>query len=146
LARRESTGKPSAQGRSMVTDLSKHHEPVGSLLDESRGRDWREYRLSDEQVAFFHENGYLAGLRVLDDQQIDALRTELAELVNPAHPGSTLFYEYNSNESNDPPANCSQARSASGTTSCSASPRITAAWSPGTRTIPIGRAPGRCRT
>jgi ectoine hydroxylase-related dioxygenase (phytanoyl-CoA dioxygenase family) len=86
----------------MVTDLSKHHEPVGSLLDDARRRDSPQYRLSDAQVAFFHENGYLAGLRVLSDEQVDTLRTELAELVNPSHPGNTLFYEYNSNESQDP--------------------------------------------
>jgi ectoine hydroxylase-related dioxygenase (phytanoyl-CoA dioxygenase family) len=86
----------------MVTDLSRSHQPVGSLLGSALADDWRKYRLSDAQVDFFHENGYLAGVRVLADEQVDALRAELTELVNPAHPANSLFYEYNSNESTDP--------------------------------------------
>jgi ectoine hydroxylase-related dioxygenase (phytanoyl-CoA dioxygenase family) len=88
--------------KQMVVDLSTRHEPVGALLGDALARDWREFRLSDEQVAFFHEQGYLSGLRVLTDQQVEVLRGELAELVDPAHPGNKLFYEYNSNESADP--------------------------------------------
>ncbi len=86
----------------MVTDLATRHEPVGSLLGDAFARDLREFRLSDEQVAHFHEFGYVSGVRILSDQQVEALRNELAELVNPAHPGNELFYEYNSNESADP--------------------------------------------
>ncbi len=39
---------------------------------------------------------------MLDDEQIDALRKELTDLVDPGHPGNELFYEFNSNESADP--------------------------------------------
>ena len=39
---------------------------------------------------------------MLDDAQLDALRKELAELVDPSHPGHHLFYEFNANESADP--------------------------------------------
>ncbi|MEX0977570.1 MAG: phytanoyl-CoA dioxygenase family protein [Pirellulales bacterium] len=86
----------------MSGDLSARHELVGSLLGDALARDRREFRLSDEQVAQFHERGYLSGLRVLSDEQVEVLRGELAELVDPKHPGSALFYEYNSNESVDP--------------------------------------------
>jgi ectoine hydroxylase-related dioxygenase (phytanoyl-CoA dioxygenase family) len=86
----------------MVADLSTRHEPVGTLLSAALGRDLREYRLSDEQVALFHEQGYLSGVRLLSDQQVEVLRQELAGLVEPSHPGRRLFYEYNSNESADP--------------------------------------------
>jgi ectoine hydroxylase-related dioxygenase (phytanoyl-CoA dioxygenase family) len=86
----------------MAIDLSTRHEPVGSLLDRIAKRDLREFRLSDEQVAQFHEQGYLAPVRVLDDEQVEILRGELADLVDPAHQGNELFYEYNSNESVDP--------------------------------------------
>jgi hypothetical protein len=58
--------------------------------------------LSDEQVEFYHENGYLAGIRLLDDAQIEVLRGEVLELVDPNHPGNSLFYEFNSNESASP--------------------------------------------
>ncbi len=86
----------------MANDLSQRHEPVGALLGDALARDSRQYRLSDEQLTFFQENGYLAGLRILDDRQVEMLRAELADLVDPAHDGHELFYEYNSNESTDP--------------------------------------------
>jgi ectoine hydroxylase-related dioxygenase (phytanoyl-CoA dioxygenase family) len=86
----------------MATDLAARHEPVGKLLGDSLDRDPREFRLTDEQVAHFHEFGYVSGVRVLSDEQVETLRAELAELVDPAHSGNELFYEYNSNESVDP--------------------------------------------
>ncbi|MEX0677616.1 MAG: phytanoyl-CoA dioxygenase family protein [Pirellulales bacterium] len=85
----------------MIGDLSARHEPVGTLLGDALARDPREFRLRDWQVAQFHAQGYLSGLPVLDDEQVELLRSELAELVDPRHPGNGLFYEYNSNESSD---------------------------------------------
>jgi ectoine hydroxylase-related dioxygenase (phytanoyl-CoA dioxygenase family) len=86
----------------MYEDLSLEHEPVSSFfLRPATAREWASYRISDEQVRFFDEFGYLAGIPVLTSDQVDALRAELAELTNPSHPGHDLFYEYNSNESTD---------------------------------------------
>lgn len=86
-----------------TADLSLRHEPLTDLFPRlSKAEAFERYRLSDEQVAFFHEHGYLAGVRVLEESQIDALLAELAGLLNPAHPGHHLFYEYHSNESSDP--------------------------------------------
>jgi ectoine hydroxylase-related dioxygenase (phytanoyl-CoA dioxygenase family) len=85
----------------VVADLSTRHEPVGSLLGDALARNPSSFRLSDEQLAFFETNGYLSGVRVLSDGQVETLRAELAELVDPARPGNKLFYEYNSNESLD---------------------------------------------
>ena len=53
-------------------------------------------------MRFFHENGYLSGVRVLSDEQVEQLRGELKELFEPAHPGNELFHEYHSNASTDP--------------------------------------------
>ena len=87
----------------MATDLSKHHAPVSTLFRlPASPEEWDECRLSGEQVEFFREHGYLAGVRVLDEKQIEALRAELAELMNPRHPLHGLFYEFHSNESADP--------------------------------------------
>lgn len=87
----------------MVVDLSSRHEPVGSFvqLPDSR-EDWRKYRLTPEQVEFFHKFGYLKGIRILSDQQVDVLRAELQGLFDPHHPGNNLFHEYHTNESADP--------------------------------------------
>ena len=86
-----------------VTDLSTQHRPLGFLFHDypRTAADWDAYRLSDEQVAFFHEHGYLAEIRILDERQIELLRAELDELFDPNHPGHSLFYEYHSNESAD---------------------------------------------
>lgn len=39
---------------------------------------------------------------MLDEEQIETLRGELAGLMEKSHPANGLFYEYNSNESKDP--------------------------------------------
>ncbi len=86
-----------------VDDLSKYHELISDLfrLPTTAG-EWEPYRLTDDQVDFFNEHGYLANIRLLEPWQVDALNTELADLVDPGHPGQELFYEFHSNESSDP--------------------------------------------
>lgn len=87
----------------MSEDLSTHHMPLTDLFPRPHTPDeWDRYRLSEEQVEFFHEHGYLAGVRVLDERQVEALRAELTELVDPAHQGNGLFYEFHTNESPEP--------------------------------------------
>jgi ectoine hydroxylase-related dioxygenase (phytanoyl-CoA dioxygenase family) len=87
----------------MVPDLSQHSRPITDFVKLPTTPDaWAKYRLSDEQIAFFHDNGYLAGIRILDDRQIKQLRGELQGLMDPKHPGHELFHEYHTNESPDP--------------------------------------------
>ena len=86
----------------MVQDLSTRHDLVGNLFRLATQDDWKRYSLSEDQVAFFHEQGYLKGIRMLDEEQVNGLRRELSELMDPSHPGHHLFYEYHSNESLDP--------------------------------------------
>jgi ectoine hydroxylase-related dioxygenase (phytanoyl-CoA dioxygenase family) len=84
-------------------DLSQHSRPLGALFDLPKTeQQWQAFRLTDEQVAFYHEQGYLHGVRVLNDAQIEILRDELNGLADPHHPGHELFYEFHSNESIDP--------------------------------------------
>lgn len=86
----------------MVADLAELHELVSDLFALPQPAEaLQKYRLSDEQVASFHERGYVAGVRLLGESQVDRLCEELHELTDPAHPGNSLFYEYNSNESVD---------------------------------------------
>ena len=84
-----------------MRDLSAHHHPVGHLF--ARTAD-PSARLTGDQVRFYHDHGYVAGIRVLSDAQVDVLREELAALTDPTHPGNALFYEFHSNESADPSA------------------------------------------
>lgn len=86
-----------------MEDLSVYHQPIGGLFALPQSpEEWEKHRLSDEQVAFYHENGYLPGIRILNDEQVERLREELAGLMDPSHPGHHLFYEYHTNESKDP--------------------------------------------
>ncbi len=67
--------------------------------------DWNRYRITDEQISFFHENGYLAGIRILEDWQVDQLNSELPAIMDASHPRHDLLYEFHSNESTDPSKN-----------------------------------------
>ena len=87
----------------MATDLSTHHEPLSQLFPRPVLQNVHdEFALSDEQIEHFHERGYVSGIRVLNDEQIEALRAELQDFFQPDHAGHDLWYEYHSNESSDP--------------------------------------------
>lgn len=87
----------------MTTDLARVHRLVSDLFRWPQSpAEWDRYRLSDDQIAFYHDEGYLAGVKLLDEGQIEALRAQLAELADPQAPGHELFYEFHSNESADP--------------------------------------------
>lgn len=89
----------------MATDLARFQQIVGDLVQlPTSASEWERYRLTDEQVGFYHENGYLPGIRVLTDAQVETLRGELAEFFDPSHDGNDLWYEYHTNESADPDA------------------------------------------
>lgn len=82
-----------------MQDLSTFHEPVGTMFSPQLSADTGCFRLSEEQVDSFHEHGYVTGVRVLTDEQVETLQRELADLTDPTHPRHGLFYEYHSNES-----------------------------------------------
>ncbi len=87
----------------MTDDLSTYHQPIGDLFSvPEAAANWDRFRLSSEQVEFYKSNGYLAGIRLLNEEQIEELRSELSRLLEPSHPDRRLFYEYHSNESTDP--------------------------------------------
>ena len=87
----------------MAVDLSEKHHPVSSFVDLPKSpEEWQQYAISPEDLDFFEKNGYLAGVRVLSDEQVDILREQLTRLADPGHPGHELFHEFHSNESADP--------------------------------------------
>ncbi len=86
-----------------LKDLSSAHSLISEIFswpDTAGG--WKEYELSKEQVDFFKDNGFLSGIKMLDEKQIEKIRKELTEIADPKHPGHELFYEFHSNESTDP--------------------------------------------
>ena len=86
-----------------INDLSKMHKLVSDLFHWPASKsDWEKFKLTDKQVSFFNENGFLAGIKMLDDAQVNFLRNELSEVADTSHPAHSLYYEFHSNESADP--------------------------------------------
>src|ERR1700759_1155148 len=85
-----------------VKDLSKVHHLISDIFKwPANKKEWDQYKLSKEQIDFFNENGFIGGIKMLDDKQVEKLRDELKELVDPNSPGHNLFYEFHGNESSD---------------------------------------------
>jgi ectoine hydroxylase-related dioxygenase (phytanoyl-CoA dioxygenase family) len=81
-------------------DLSEIHGLVSNMLTWPKSdEEWQKFRLTDEQIAFFREYGYLCGIRLLHDEQIEILRAELSGLMSKSHPANHLFHHYESNQS-----------------------------------------------
>jgi len=87
----------------MSTDLGLHSDLLTNLFPSPNTPDeWLQYALKEEQVIQFREFGYLHKIKVLNAEQINALSEQLYEMVDPEHEGNEFFYEYHSNESEDP--------------------------------------------
>lgn len=83
-----------------MRDLSESHRPLTSIFNTEETD--AEFFLSAEQLNFFNENGYLSGIKILDNSQIETLRDALSQLMFPDQSANPLFYEYHHNESGDP--------------------------------------------
>lgn len=64
--------------------------------------EWKQYVLSDDQIKFYEENGFLSGIKILTEEQVDILNKELEKLQNLSEEERKLFYHYVSNEAEDP--------------------------------------------
>ena len=90
---------------STVKDLADYHHQISTIFKQPQTREeWEQYRLTDEQVAYYHEFGHLSGIKLLENWQVDLLNEDLAAIRNVDHPGHELFYEFHTNESANPNA------------------------------------------
>ena len=86
-----------------VKDLSETHHLIGDFFPDLAPEEaWERYQLSASQLEHFEKHGFLSGVKLLEDEQVEILRAELEALTDPNHPGHRLFYEFHSNESADP--------------------------------------------
>ncbi|MCU7552568.1 phytanoyl-CoA dioxygenase family protein [Chitinophagaceae bacterium LB-8] len=84
-------------------DLANYSSPIANLFEQpTNAKEWEQYMLSEEQVAFFQENGFISGIQILTDEQVDVLNEELERLQAIDAREKKLFYHYESNESEDP--------------------------------------------
>ena len=84
-------------------DLSTVHSLISDLFKwPTSYEEWKQYELSEEQIQFFKDNGYLANIKMLDDWQIERLRNDLSGLTIAEQESNSLFYEFHLNESDNP--------------------------------------------
>jgi hypothetical protein len=82
-----------------MPDLADFHSPVSELFSTDTAS---ATMLTTDQLAQYQRDGFLIGPRILNFEQLSALKDELTELTNPEHDGRELWYEYHSNEATDP--------------------------------------------
>ena len=69
-----------ARRRMNRQDLSQFHQPINDLFVSSVSSEQREqWKLPADKVAFFHENGYVTGPKILTDPLLTVTR----ELIMP---------------------------------------------------------------
>jgi len=69
-------------GTTNLIDYRKIHRPAGQLFTAAtRSEEIPKYTLSPEQVRFYETNGYLKGIRVLEERQLQCLRDRLEQMV-----------------------------------------------------------------
>jgi len=84
-------------------DLSNYSSPISTLFEQPRNAaEWEQFVLTQDQIEFFRDNGYLSGIKILNHKQVDALNEELVRLQHGNKEDRKLFYHYESNESEDP--------------------------------------------
>lgn len=84
-------------------DLADYSCPVANMFEQPKtAAEWKQYMLTEEQVALFKEQGFINGIRILTDEQVDILNEELAKLQVVNEEDKKLFYHYESNEAEDP--------------------------------------------
>ncbi len=87
----------------LIKDLSSYQHLVTDMFTlPVNDKQWEKYKLREEQIAFFQENGYLSGIKLLEEDQVEQLNKELLEVMDSNHPKHDLLYEFHSNESADP--------------------------------------------
>lgn len=71
-----------------------HHEPVSDLFPRiPSAEEQQQWQLSPEQLAFYEENGFVRGPKVLNEQQIERLREALERIRSGENPRTGELYE-----------------------------------------------------
>lgn len=86
-----------------MLDLADTHGFVGEIFSDNFSPDeLQNFCLTKDQINCFNDNGYVSGVNILSEDQVDILCEELEYFFNSNHEGKELWHEYHSNESGDP--------------------------------------------
>ena len=83
----------------MSIDLADIHEPLTTTFIRSTTGG---SRLRKVDIESFSKLGYCYPIKLLDNEQVEALRHAVDNIVRPEFEDDRRFYEYNRNESTDP--------------------------------------------
>jgi hypothetical protein len=84
-------------------DLGQYSHPIGKLFVQPQSaKEWEPYLLTEAQIAAFKKDGFIKGIKILSEEQVDILKEELVQLQTLKEEDKKLFYHYESNESEDP--------------------------------------------
>lgn len=87
----------------LSADLANYGHPISKMFVQPKSaKEWEQYMLSEEQIASFKKNGFVNGIKILTEEQVDLLNSELVKLQSLNEEDKKLFYHYESNESEDP--------------------------------------------
>lgn len=86
-----------------IIDLANFSSPMADLFKQpTTAAEWEQYVLTEDQIRSFHENGFVSGIKIMSEEQVDRLNEELVKLQSASGDERKLFYHYESNESEDP--------------------------------------------
>lgn len=87
----------------LSNDLASYSYPVSSMFEQPKNaKDWEQYMLTEEQIQFYNKNGFVNGIKIMTEEQVDVLNEELTKLQSLTAEEKELFYHYEANESEDP--------------------------------------------
>jgi ectoine hydroxylase-related dioxygenase (phytanoyl-CoA dioxygenase family) len=90
----------------MATAPGTHPGPLTGLFPRLRSREEADsLRLRPEQARSFEENGYVAGVRILDGAALDAVREAVERIRGGENPHLDLLYEVEEDYFRDPGRN-----------------------------------------
>ena len=88
-----------ASTKNSKRDLAAYHHLVSEMFQwPATAAEWEQHRLTQELLDFFEENGYVSNIKLLEGWQVEPLRSELDQIMDPAHPANDLFYKFHTNE------------------------------------------------
>jgi hypothetical protein len=78
-----------------VKDLSSVHHLISDLFHwPTSPEEWKQYELKPEQIDFFRQNGFVSGIKMLDENQVKVINRDLAEIADPLFPGMNCFMNF----------------------------------------------------
>lgn len=87
----------------LPNDLASYSHPVSNMFEQPKSaKDWEQYMLTEEQIQSFTKNGFVNGIKIMTEEQVDILNAELIKLQSVTTEEKELFYHYQTNESEDP--------------------------------------------